>query len=66
MSYSMDTGGCVPVHAHYSNQPKFVRLQGQPRFQMLSKLIEIHPFIFYLCLAVCDVFFRTIRLLGWM
>ena len=22
MSYSLNTRGCVPAHAHYSNQPK--------------------------------------------
>ena len=34
MSYSLNTRGCVSVHAHYSNLPNFVCLQGQPRFQM--------------------------------
>ena len=33
MSYSLNTRGCVPVHAHYSNLPNCICFRGQPRFQ---------------------------------
>ena len=50
MSYSLNTRGCVPVHAHYSNLPNFVCLQGgNLAFKchwIWSKLIEIATSIY--------------------
>ena len=64
MSYSLNTRGCVPVHAHYSNLPNCVCLQGQPLCQMsLNVKMEIAISI-YLFLMLGINFLWNYQILG--
>ena len=67
MSYSLNTRGCVPVHAHTVTRLNLVCLQGQPHFQMslnikyINRNSCIYLFIPY---VRSKLFFVTIRSLG--